>query len=131
MPMDAAPKARALSVKGSPSIPGLPFYGSRSTHQWLKAINTGDVHRRLHMCRKFFVVSAAAVLLASAPAALAANFTDPRDSGNSAHQTELDEQFARSHQTIIPGAPHPVTSTRRLYGYVPPHHSKAKRAHDN
>jgi hypothetical protein len=79
------------------------------------------------MYSKFFVLSAAAaVLLASAPAALAANFTDPRDRGNSVHQTELDEQFARGHQTVTPGTPPSVTNTRSPYGYVPPHHPKPK-----
>jgi hypothetical protein len=78
------------------------------------------------MHRKSFVMAAAAaVMLAGAPDALAGNFTDPRDEGNSVHQTELDEQFARRHQAIIPGAP--VPRTRSAYGYVPPHHSKAKR----
>ena len=78
------------------------------------------------MYSKSFLVSAAAVLLAGAPAALAGNFTDPRDEGNSVRQAELDEQFARSHQTSRPGTP-PVTSRRSAYGYVSPHHPKAKR----
>jgi hypothetical protein len=80
------------------------------------------------MYRKSFVVSAAAaLLLPAAAAAPAANFTDPRDNGNSVYQTELDEQFARRHQTIAPGTLPPRASTRGAYGYVPPHRAKAKR----
>ena len=81
------------------------------------------------MTGKSLVVSAvAAILLAGASAANAANFTDPRDSGNSAHQSMLDEQFARSHPTIMPGTPAQRPGSRGAYGYVPPHHSKAKRS---
>jgi len=77
--------------------------------------------------KSFVVPAAAALLLAGAATALAGNFTDERDSGNSAHQTELDEQYARSHHTIVPGTLPPRTSTRGSYGYVSPHHSKTKR----
>ena len=76
--------------------------------------------------KSFVACAAAAVLLAIAPAARAANFTDQRDSGNSVHQTELDEQYARSHSTIRPGTPSPVG--RYGYGYVVPRHPKAKRS---
>ena len=79
------------------------------------------------MYSKSFVVSAAAaVLLAGMAPALAANFTDERDSGNSVHQTHLDREYARTHPTIVPGTP-PAPSTHSPYGYVPPHRSKVKR----
>jgi hypothetical protein len=49
-----------------------------------------------------------------------------RDGGSNARQTELDEQFVRSHQTTIPGTPaRPISS----YGYVPPHRPAAKHRH--
>ena len=78
------------------------------------------------MCSKntLFLVAAAAVLLATS--ALAANFTDDRDNGLSARQTEIDEQYARSHPTIVPGIPVPPGTP---YGYVPPHRSAAKHRH--
>ena len=78
--------------------------------------------------KKFLVLSAAAVmLLASVPVALAgADGPRDRDSGLSEHQTELDEQFARSHPTTMPGTPvRPISP----YGYAPPHRPAAKHRH--
>ena len=76
--------------------------------------------------KKSLVLSAATVvLLAGASVALASNLTDDRDSGLSARQTQLDEQFARSHSTttVVPGTPaRPISS----YGYVRPHRPAAK-----
>ena len=74
--------------------------------------------------KKSLVLSAATVvLLAGASVALASNLTDDRDSGLSARQTQLDEQFARSHSTTIRGTPaRPISS----YGYVPPHRPAAR-----
>jgi hypothetical protein len=94
--------------------------------------------------KKSLVLFAAVVLLASP--ALAANFTDERDRGLSVRQTELDEQYARSHPvmsggkcfvnigsgnyawthcptTTVPGTPARPIST---YGYVPPHRPTTK-----
>jgi hypothetical protein len=71
-------------------------------------------------------LAAAVVLLAGGTVALAANFTDPRDSGNSVHQTQLDREYARQHPTVTPGTPPALISP---YGYVPPHRPAAKRRH--
>jgi hypothetical protein len=52
------------------------------------------------------VLFAAVVLLAGAPVARAGNVPDDEcGSGLSVHQTELDQQYARSHPTIVPGTP--------------------------
>jgi hypothetical protein len=75
--------------------------------------------------KKSLVLFASAVVLVSS-AALAANFTDRRDSGLSVRQTELDEQYARRHPTIVPGTP---ARKNTPYGYVPPHRSAAKHRH--
>jgi hypothetical protein len=77
--------------------------------------------------RAIVVFAAAAMLLASVPAARAANFTDERDVGNNLHQTLLDREYARTHPTVIPGTPPALTNPRSPYGYAPPHHSKTKR----
>jgi hypothetical protein len=71
----------------------------------------------------FPVLAVAAVLLAGAAPALAANFTDERDRGASEHQTLLDQEYARTHPTITPGVP---VGNSAPYGYVPPHHPKPK-----
>ena len=77
-------------------------------------------------CKKFLVPSAAAVLLlASVSVAPANDASADRDSGLSAHQTELDEQYARSHPTTMPGTPARPTSAYG-YGYVPSHRPAAK-----
>jgi hypothetical protein len=77
--------------------------------------------------KSFVSAAAAAVLLACAAPALAANFTDERDRGNNEHTTLLDEEYARTHPTIIPGTPPALMGTRSTYGYVLPHRPKAKR----
>jgi hypothetical protein len=70
---------------------------------------------------------AAIVLLAGASVARAGDdFTRERDRGLNEHQTELDEQFARSHPTVMPGTP---TRPSTPYGYVPPHRPVAKHWH--
>ena len=102
--------------------------------------------------KKFLVLFAAVVLLASASVARAGPTSpDDRDSGNNAHQTELDEQYARNHPTMsdgkcfmnigsgnyawthcptttMPGTPAGPIST---YGYVPPHRPAASHRHGN
>jgi hypothetical protein len=78
--------------------------------------------------KSLVLVAAVGVLLATP--ALAANFTDERDSGLSVRQTQLDEQYARRHPTIVPGTP-PSLSTPYGYGYVPPHRPAAKHRHGN
>jgi hypothetical protein len=77
--------------------------------------------------RSLVLCAAAIVLFAGASVARAGDSrTDERSDGVSEHQTELDEQFARSHQTVMPGTPaRPST----LYGYVPPHRPAAKHRH--
>jgi hypothetical protein len=76
------------------------------------------------MCSKFIVASAAAVvLLTGAPITLARDWSDERDNGPNAHQTELDEQYTRTHQAIPPRTPVKNTTS---YGYVSPHHRTAK-----
>ena len=79
--------------------------------------------------KSLVLFAAAVVLLAGAPVARAGNDGPrDRDSGLSVRQTELDEQYARSHPTIVPGTP-PRLSTP--YGYVPPHRPVAKHRHGN
>ena len=73
--------------------------------------------------RSLVPFAAAIMLLAGAWVARAGNDGPrSRDMGVNEHQVELDEQFARSHQTLMP-----VTSTP--YGYVPPHRPAAKHRH--
>ena len=56
------------------------------------------------MYRKIFLVLlSAVVLLASTLDVFARRGRDRRSSGLSVRQTELDEQFARRHPTIVPG----------------------------
>ena len=73
--------------------------------------------------------AAAIVLFAGASVARAGdNQPDARSGGYglNEHQTEVDEQFARSHQTLMSGTPaRPSTP----YGYVPPHRPAAKHRH--
>ena len=73
------------------------------------------------MFRKWPLALCAAtiVLLTGAPVALASHLGDERDSGLSVHQTELDEQYARTHSAITHGGP---TKNGAPYGYVTPHH---------
>jgi hypothetical protein len=77
------------------------------------------------MCiKEAFVLSAAAVvLLTGAPVALARDWTDDRDNGINEHQTELDQQYARTHQAIPPGA---RTRNSTNYTYVRPHRPTTK-----
>jgi hypothetical protein len=79
--------------------------------------------------RSLVLFAAAIMLLAGASVARAGDsVTDERSGGAglNEHQTELDEQFARSHQTVTRGTPaRPGTP----YGYVPPHHPAAKHQH--
>ena len=75
--------------------------------------------------KSLVLFAATIVLLAGASVARAGNDGPrSRDTGVNEHQTELDEQFARSYQTVMPGTPaRPST----LYGYVPPHRHPASR----
>jgi len=75
--------------------------------------------------KKSLVLFVAVALLAGAPVARA-HFDDNRDSGSSAHQTQLDEQYARSHPTAMPGTPARRSSP---YGYVPLHRPAARHRH--
>jgi hypothetical protein len=54
--------------------------------------------------KKPLVLFAAAAVLLASPA-LAAKNRYGRDSGHSVRQTELDQQRARKHPTIVPGTP--------------------------
>ena len=76
--------------------------------------------------KKSLVLFAPVVLLASASVARA-HFDDERDAiGLNAHQTQLDEQYARTHPSVMPGTPaRPSTP----YGYVPPRRPAAKHRH--
>jgi hypothetical protein len=69
------------------------------------------------------VFAAAVVMLAGASIALARDWTDDRDNGYNAHQTDLDQEYARTHPTITPGPP---VRNSTPYGYVPPHRPKGK-----
>jgi hypothetical protein len=71
---------------------------------------------------------AAVVLLAGATDALA-HFDDQRDGGLNAHQTQLDEQYARGVRTQPTLMPDPPARYRTPYGYVPQHRPIAKRRH--
>jgi hypothetical protein len=66
----------------------------------------------------FVVCAAAVVLLAGAPVAVAKDSSNRNDTAPNAHQTALDEEYARTHQTIVPGTP---ATNGTSYGYVPPH----------
>jgi hypothetical protein len=79
---------------------------------------------RMYGKKPFLALAAGAVLFGGAVAASASNFTDERDRGNSARQTELDREYARQHPTIMPGTP----AYGSPYGYVPPHRA-AKHRH--
>jgi len=70
------------------------------------------------------VPAAVAMALVSAPIAVASDRTDNRDLGPNAHDTELDQEYARTHPTVVPGTP-PTLNTP--YGYVPPHHPIHKK----
>jgi hypothetical protein len=75
--------------------------------------------------RSLVLFAAAVVLLAGSPVARANDRPDKRSGGLglSEHQTELDEQFARSHQTVMPGTPaRPISP----YGYAARHRPAAK-----
>jgi hypothetical protein len=65
----------------------------------------------------FVVFAAAVVMLAGASVALARDWTDERDYGLNEHQTNLDQEYNRTHPTITPGTPARDGSS---YGYVPP-----------
>lgn len=69
----------------------------------------------------------AALFVPLAGAALATDFDDGRDSGLSAHQMELDREYARSHPTIIPGTPPALSTPGGAYGQVRPHRPTARR----
>ena len=73
--------------------------------------------------KTLIAVSTAAVLslLASAPLV----FANDADSAPNAHQTQLDEQFARTHSGIR-GVPYATHEAGGAYGYVPPAHTPAK-----
>ena len=66
------------------------------------------------------------VLFAGAAVARAGNFTNERDTGLNAHQTELDQRFTRraSSPTFTPDPPARNTPPT---GSVPRHHPTAKR----
>jgi hypothetical protein len=78
--------------------------------------------------KKCLVLFAAAiVLVAGSLVARAGNDSpDDRDSGLNEHQTELDEQYARSQATVMPATPARASTP---YGYVPPHRPTAKHRH--
>jgi hypothetical protein len=80
------------------------------------------------MCgKKSLVLFAAVLLLAGGPLARAGDITgSDRDGGSNEHQIELDEQFARSHQTTMPGTPARPLSA---YGYAARHRPAAKHRH--
>jgi hypothetical protein len=73
------------------------------------------------MYKKTLIVASLAAalgLLAGAPLALA----NDQDSAPNAHQTQLDEQYARTH-ALVPGK-----SGTSAYAYVPPaKHSTARK----
>jgi hypothetical protein len=71
-------------------------------------------------------IAIAAMLMLVAGAALARDDFDDRDSGASAHQTELDREYARTHPVLTPGTPPALGTSSNTYGYVPPHRPKAK-----
>jgi hypothetical protein len=70
-----------------------------------------------------FVVFAAAVVLLAGVSVALADFDDDRDNGFNAHQTDLDQEYARTYSTITPGTP---VRNGSSYGYVSPHRPKAK-----
>jgi len=72
------------------------------------------------MCSKTsFVACAAAVALLAGPVvALAKDNSDKDDTAPNAHQTELDQEYARTHPTVMPGTSPTISAP---YGYVPPH----------
>jgi hypothetical protein len=79
--------------------------------------------------KSLVLFAAVVVLLAGAPVARAGDSVPDERSGGQGlneHQTELDEQYARSHPTTMPGTPARPSSP---YGYVPPHHAAAKHRH--
>jgi len=83
------------------------------------------LHRRCS--KKTLVLFAAGALLAGTSPALAGHESrDDRDSGLSVRQTELDEEYAHSLPTIVPGTPaRPSTP----YGYAPPRRAAAEHRH--
>jgi hypothetical protein len=57
-------------------------------------------------------LSAAVILAALSPAYAAGG-------GNNAHQTYLDEQYARNHPVIVPGTPPGISIPATAYGFAP------------
>jgi hypothetical protein len=92
--------------------------------------NAGKTHHqrrgrfRMYSSRSFVVCAAAVAMLAGASVALARDWTDERDYGLTEHQTDLDQQYARTRPTVTPGAP---VRNGTSYGYVSPRHPRAKR----
>lgn len=39
--------------------------------------------------------------------------------GNNAHQTYIDEQYARSHPVVVPGTPPGISTPATAYGFAP------------
>jgi hypothetical protein len=72
-----------------------------------------------HMSPKIFAIPSALALAAALTLGSLGIAYAGRDGGNDAHQTYLDEQYARNHPTIVPGAPPGITEPGSAYGYVP------------